>query len=77
MFHNPSKRNATNAKSVTACNDWTVDVKDIIDYDLSAKNPHKIVEIEHLTPTKLLSKIKENDKKINDFMNQIETLING
>ncbi len=73
LFHNPYKRNTTNAKTNDGCNDWTVDVKDIVDYDISAKNPHKVVEVEHLTPKKILSKIKESDLKINDFMNQIET----
>lgn len=77
LYHNPKLRNATNAKTVGGCNDWTVDVKDIVDYDISAKNPHKVIEVEHLTPKKILSKIKENDIKINDFMNQIESLING
>lgn len=77
LFKNPNKRNHTNAKTVEGCNDWTVSVEDIVDYDISAKNPHKVVEVEHLTPTKLLSKIRDNEKKINDFINQIESLIHG
>ena len=77
FFKNPSKRNHTNGKTVEGCNDWTVSVEDIVDYDISAKNPHKVVEVEHLTPTKLLSKIRDNEKKINDFVNQIESLIHG
>ena len=76
FFKNPSKRNHTNGKTVEGCNDWTVSVEDIVDYDISAKNPHKVVEVEHLTPSKILSKIKDNDMKINAFMNQIQSLIN-
>lgn len=76
LFKNPNKRNHTNGKTVEGCNDWTVSVEDIVDYDISAKNPHKVVEVEHLTPAKLLSKIRDNEKKINDFINQIELLIN-
>jgi type I restriction enzyme M protein len=77
LFKNPTKRNHTNNKTVEGCNDWTISVEGIVDYDISAKNPHKVIEVEHLTPTKLLSKIKDNDKKINDFMNQVESLIHG
>jgi len=58
-------------------NDWTVKVEDIKDNDISAKNPHRIVEVKHLTPTELLGKIKENDKQINSLINEIESLIHG
>lgn len=77
LFKNPKKRNQTNTKAYEGCNDWTVSIDEIIDYDLSAKNPHKVIEVEHLTPEKILSKIKANDKKINDCMSQIDFLING
>lgn len=77
LFKNPNKRNHTNKKTIEGCNDWTISVGDIIDYDISAKNPHKVVEKEHITPIKLLIKIKDNEKKINEFMKQIESLIHG
>lgn len=86
LFHHPEERNKTNAKchpepveggSEKECNDWTVNVADIKDYDLSAKNPHKVVEVVHKTPKELLTSIKQNDTEINTLMNQIESLIDG
>ena len=80
------ERNKTNAKlkvAVTSraversCNDWTINVKDIKDYDLSAKNPHKVIEVIHQSPKELLTAIKQNDSEINTLMNQIESLIDG
>ena len=90
LFHHPEERNKTNAKLKTSshpepvegadgkqCNDWTVNVADIKDYDLSAKNPHKVIEVIHRSPQELLSSIKENDVTIKKLMNQIESLIDG
>jgi type I restriction enzyme M protein len=76
LFKNPNKRNHSKSKINDLCNDWTVDINDIIDFDLSAKNPNKVIEIEHLTPSLLLSKLRENESKINEYINHIETLIN-
>lgn len=90
LFHHPKERNHTSEKvPVTSsrhpepgegevesnCNNWTVNVTDIKDYDLSAKNPHKVVEVIHKTPKELLTSIKQNDVKINTLMNQLESLI--
>jgi type I restriction enzyme M protein len=77
LFHNPKERNATNAKTGKECHDWTVNVKDIKDYDLSAKNPHKVIEVIHQNPKELLIAIKQNDTEIKTLMNQIESLIDG
>ena len=70
LFHNPDKRGKGE-------NDWVVNIADIKEFDISAKNPHKIVEVVHLAPTELLGKIKNNDKEINALINEIEELING
>lgn len=75
LFSNPKRRNQTNAKIEKFCNDWTVPIADIIDYDLSAKNPNKITEIEHLSPDNLLYKIKENNLLIKDYLSQLELSI--
>ncbi|MGY8914368.1 MAG: N-6 DNA methylase, partial [Flavobacteriales bacterium] len=84
LFHHPEERNKTNAKlAVTSsgiekeCSNWTVNVANIKDYDLSAKNPHKVVNVVHKTPQELLTSIKQNDTEINTLMNQIESLIDG
>ena len=77
LFHHPKERNGTSLKTKTPGNDWTVNVADIKDYDLSAKNPHKVVEVVHLSPKELLTSIKQNDAEIMSLMNQIESLIDG
>lgn len=77
LFKHPEKRNHTNDKTAEECHDWTVSVSEIQDLDLSAKNPHKVIKIEHLSPKKLITSIKQNDIKFNELMNQIESLING
>ncbi|KQC34328.1 DNA methyltransferase [Nonlabens sp. YIK11] len=58
-------------------NDWTIKASDIKDYDLSAKNPHKVEDVIHRSPQELLSSIKKNDATIKELMNQIESLIDG
>ena len=74
LFHNPEKRNATNAKTEKEGNDWTINIADIKDYDLSAKNPHKIVEVVHQSPKELLTSIKQNDAQIAQLLTQIEIM---
>jgi type I restriction enzyme M protein len=54
---------------------WVVNVKDIKDYDISAKNPSKIKEITHETPEIILEKIKENEKKIGEEMRELEKIL--
>jgi len=73
LFHKPEKRGKGE-------NDWTIKItgtEHALSPDISAKNPHKIVEIEHLAPKDLLGKIKNNDAEINKLINEIEGLING
>ncbi|MDE4965705.1 hypothetical protein, partial [Francisella tularensis] len=36
-------------------NSWIVNVADIKDYDLLAKNPNKVENIEHNSPTQLVN----------------------
>ena len=42
----------------TGENSWVVDIANIRNYDISAKNPAKIKEIIHVSPTDILEKIK-------------------
>lgn len=76
LYQNPKKRNKANKKVSNHTNDWTVAVSELKDYDLSAKNPNKVVEVEHLTPQDILKNIKANDEQITHYLNQIEILIN-
>jgi type I restriction enzyme M protein len=58
-------------------NSWIVNVNDIKDYDISAKNPNKIETIEHKSPIELVENIKENNKEISDLMDEIESILIG
>ena len=70
LFNNPEKRGKGE-------NYWTVPINEIKDYDLSAKNPHKVVTVEHLAPTELIGLIRKNDAIINNLVDEVEVLING
>ncbi len=56
-------------------NSWIVKVKDIKDFDISAKNPNKQMTVEHLTPQILISKLKKNDQTINCLLSEIEDIL--
>lgn len=59
-------------------NSWIVNVSDIKDFDISAKNPNRVETIEHKSPIELVENIKVNNQEINDLMDEIEViLING
>ena len=77
LFKNSELRNKTNTKTDEERHDWTVDISEIEDTDLSAKNPHKVKVVDHLTPEEILVLIKENDKQSEIFINNIKKLING
>jgi type I restriction enzyme M protein len=62
-------------KRATTPNSWTVKVSDIKDYDLSAKNPNKQKDIEHLPPAEILAKLKANDAEISDLLDEIEQIL--
>lgn len=56
-------------------NSWIVHVNDIRDYDISAKNPNKTEVIEHKSPIELVENIKDNNREINDLMDEIEAIL--
>ena len=58
-------------------NSWIVNVNDIKDFDISAKNPKKNDAIEHKSPIELVENIKLNNAEINDLMDEIETILIG
>jgi type I restriction enzyme M protein len=62
-------------KRAATPNSWTVMVSDIKDYDLSAKNPNKHQDIEHLPPAEILTKLKANDAEISDLLEEIEKIM--
>jgi type I restriction enzyme M protein len=58
-------------------NSWIVNINDIKDFDISAKNPNKNEKIEHKSPIELVENIKDNNKEINDLMDEIESILIG
>ena len=58
-------------------NSWIVNVNDIKDFDISAKNPNRDDSVEHKSPIELVENIKLNNKEINDLMDEIESILIG
>ena len=58
-------------------NSWIVDINDIKDFDISAKNPNNVEVVEHKLPLELVESIKWNNFKINDLMDEIEVILMG
>jgi type I restriction enzyme M protein len=58
-------------------NSWIVNVNDIADYDISAKNPNNIEVIEHKAPLELVESIKTNNAQIDGLMDEIEVILKG
>ena len=56
-------------------NSWVVNVADIKDYDISAKNPNKNDTIVHKSPLELVSEIKQNTAKIDELVSEIEEIL--
>ena len=75
LFKNPQKRNHTNSKKAEGCNDWTVSVSEIIDFNLSAKNPNNILEVKHITPIDILDTLREEASKTELIIDSARTLI--
>ena len=69
LYHHLEKRGKDCA------NEWTVMATDLKAYDLSAKNPHKVVDEDHLPPKELLHLIRSNEKQVNGLMNEVEELL--
>lgn len=55
---------------------WIVNVNDIKDYDISAKNPNVKQKEELLPPKEILQAIRTNDKELGNLINEIEGLLN-
>lgn len=69
LYHNPKKRNKGSA------NEWTVSVTSLEGYDLSAKNPHKLADEDHLPPQELLRLIRSNETETAQLLKQIDKLL--
>lgn len=64
------------AKRPTTGHSWTVPVDTLKkDYDLSAKNPAKQNEVEHLPPRKILALIQEKEATVSNLLKEIDQLL--
>ena len=60
---------------VTTERSWTVPASKLIEnYDLSAKNPAKQKDIEHLAPSEILQQIRAKEKLVSRLLDEIESL---
>lgn len=58
-------------------NSWIVQVNDIKEYDISAKNPNNVKEIVHKAPLELVKGIKENSIMIDKLMGEVELILSN
>ncbi len=56
-------------------NSWIINVNDIKDFDLSAKNPNKIKEQIHRDPKDILEDIEKGNEKIGTIIQEIKKII--
>lgn len=56
---------------------WLVNVNDIKDFDISAKNPNKAEAVAHVSPLELVATIKQNNAQIDELMTEIEAILQG
>ncbi|MDQ6991067.1 MAG: hypothetical protein Q9M11_04980, partial [Mariprofundaceae bacterium] len=55
---------------------WIVPVDTLKkDYDLSAKNPAKQKDVEHLPPRKILELIQEKEAAVTNLLGEIDALL--
>jgi type I restriction enzyme M protein len=63
-------------KRTTTEHSWTVSADKLKDdYDLSAKNPAKQVDIEHMAPVEILQLIQNEDEQVQTLLSEIENLL--
>lgn len=66
------------SQRTTTDRSWTVPVTKLKeDYDLSAKNPAKQTDIEHLPPRKILELIQEKEAAVTNLLGEIDELLGG
>jgi type I restriction enzyme M protein len=62
-------------KRALSPNSWLVKAGDIVDTDLSAKNPNTQTDIDHLPPREIMVHIKKNDFVIDQLMAEVEQIL--
>lgn len=52
-----------------------MNIEDIKDFDISAKNPNKKAEAEIRKPTEIMQELKDNEKLIEKALNELEGIL--
>jgi type I restriction enzyme M protein len=68
------EKRATRAKSERS---WIVKVKDLKNHDLSARNPNRKDDIEHLPALELVQSMKVKQERISELLGELEGLLEG
>jgi len=63
------------ATRALSANSWLVKTADIVDTDISAKNPNTQTDIDHLPPREIMAHIKKNDSEIARLMTEVEQIL--
>jgi len=64
------------SKRTTSDHSWSVPVEKLKqDYDLSAKNPSKQTDVEHLPPRRILELIQEKEAAVSCLLVEIDELL--
>jgi type I restriction enzyme M protein len=63
------------ATRALSANSWLVKATDIVDTDISAKNPNTQTDIDHLPPREIMAHIKKNDSEIARLMAEVEQIL--
>ena len=63
------------ATRALSANSWLVKVSDIVDTDISSKNPNTQTDIDHLPPREIMAHIKKNDSEIARLMAEVEQIL--
>lgn len=58
-----------------SANSWLIKAMDIVDTDISAKNPSTQIDIDHLPPREIMAHIKKNDTEIARLMAEVEQIL--
>lgn len=64
-------------KKTASENSWTVNISDVQNYDLSAKNPNKAKQAALKSSAELMKEIQEDNERITDLLGEVAKVLKG
>ncbi len=64
-------------KKIASENSWTVNISDVQNYDLSAKNPNKAKQAALKSSVELMKEIQEDNERITDLLGEVAKVLKG